>query len=95
MTCLPPAAVPAWEAYCAMIVSKQRHFDFLRFLENEYERYGAPNADERAELAERLNQHDKNVSEFKAAVAVLKVRDAAAYAELIARLSQLANDSDD
>ena len=94
MTQLPLAAIPAWEAYTAMTETKQRHYELLRLLEEKYERYGTPSVLEKAQLEQRLDEHDKRVNKFKTAVAALKIGDSAAYAALIARLAEVADESE-
>jgi hypothetical protein len=84
---LPTSAVPAWEAYSAMGESKQRHFEYLRYLEQKYERYGRPGPRERALLADLLRVHDARVMAFRTAVQALKKADPQAYGALVGRLS--------
>lgn len=81
-----PAAVTALTAYAAMERSKSAHFEMLRALEEKYQKYGRPSADEEAELAERLAGHDRAVREFRAAVAALRAADEAAFAAVMAEL---------
>jgi hypothetical protein len=79
--------MPAWEAYSAMGASKQRHFEYLRYLEQKYERYGQPGPQEKAWLSDLLQAHNARVMAFRTAVQALKKTDPQAYGELVARLS--------
>ncbi len=85
---LPPAARPAWQAYCAMQDSKRRHFDYLQYLEDKYSRYGQPDEAEEQRRSTLLAEHDGRVGEFRAALATLKQDDPEAFAELVRELAR-------
>ena len=85
---LTAAAQPVWAAYETMEGTKQRHFVYLQALENKYEKYGQPNAEEKARLAELLAVHDTAVKQFKVRLSQLRISDPTAYGTLIKRLSE-------
>lgn len=87
-TSLPPSAAPAWSAYLAMAETKQHHLDYLKQLEEKYQRYGQPSAQETARLKALLQAHDAQVSAFKKALQALKATDPAASAALIAAMTE-------
>ena len=81
-----PAATAALTAYAQMERSKAAHFGLLAALEEKYRRYGRPSAEENAELAGLLAEHDRCVRAFRAAVAELRAADDAAFRALMAEL---------
>lgn len=85
---LPAGALPAWQAYTAMIGSKERHFAYLQALEEKYSRYGAPSPAEQAERQQLLAEHDRCVSAFRTALQTLKIDDPVAYGRLVLQLAQ-------
>lgn len=85
---LPPAALPAWQAYGAMQDSKQRHFDYLRYLEEKYGRHGRPDEAEEQRRGALLAEHDARVGEFRAALDALKQADPDAFARLVRELAR-------
>ena len=84
---LPAEARLAWRAYEGMVVSKQRHFDYLQELERKYEGYGAPNNEERARLQTLLEEHDARVNAFRTLVNRLKIEHPGAFGVLVMRLA--------
>lgn len=85
---LPAAARPAWQTYRAMQDSKQRHFEYLRYLEDKYSRYGRPDEAEEQRRRALLAEHDARVGEFRAALAALKQTDPDAFARLVSELAR-------
>ena len=81
-----PAAIAALTAYATMERSKSAHFEMLRALEEKYQKYGRPSADEEAELAGRLAGHDRAVRDFREAVAARRAADETAIAAVMAEL---------
>lgn len=65
----------AHRAFRDMSQSKTAHFDCLVDLENKYKLGGAPSDAEKRLLAGLLEQHDKNVQAFKAALSAVTDRD--------------------
>jgi hypothetical protein len=84
---LPAEAMAAWQAYHAMVASKQRHFDYLGRMEEKYSKLGQPNDQETARLRTLLSEHDERVNDFKARVNRLKVEHPKAYGALVMRLA--------
>ena len=84
---LPTNALPAWEAYTTMGVTKKRYFEYLQHLEQKYKKYGQPNSQEQTTLDNLLQQHDTQVTAFNIAVQKLRIADPSAYAALVRRLS--------
>lgn len=87
-TDLPPAANSVWLAYTAMRQTKQQHLDYLRLLEEKYEKYGQPNQLEENELNLRLQTHDRQVALFRATLDHLKQQDHEAYQAFIRYLTE-------
>ena len=85
---LPSQAQPTWSAYRAMAVTKKRHLDYLMHLEEKYQKYGQPSAEEESALNELLQEHDHQVKTFKTALQTLKISDPKAYAALIIQLAE-------
>ena len=88
-TTLPAAAVPAWDAYLAMDVSKQRHYQFLQVLEKKVDEGGYRTTGETTQLASLLNTHDVNVRDFKRRVQDLARQDLAAHQALLEHITLL------
>jgi hypothetical protein len=88
-TTLPAAAVPAWDAYLAMDVSKQRHYQFLQVLEKKVDEGGYRTAGEATQLASLLNTHDVNVRDFKRQIQDLARQDLAAHQSLLEHITLL------
>ncbi len=65
---LPPAAADAWRAYRRMLDSKSAHFGFLESLAEKYRYGGERSLAEQAHLANLLDDHDRQVKEFTAAM---------------------------
>jgi hypothetical protein len=84
---LPAEAEAAWQAYQAMVASKQHHFDYLNQIEEKYSRFGQPNEQEATRLRILLGEHDERVNEFKARVNRLKLEYPKAYGALVMRLA--------
>lgn len=84
---LPPVAQPAWAAYQAMDVSKQRHFSYLEALEAKYEAGGYRTREEIDKLETLLSTHNDNVKAFKAAVQALAKSDLESQQKLIEHIT--------
>ena len=65
---LPPAAADAWRAYRRMLDSKSAHFGFLETLAEKYRHGGQRSLAEQARLATLLDEHDRRVKDFAAAM---------------------------
>lgn len=85
---LPATARPVWQAYRAMQDSKRRHFEYLRYLEDKYSRYGQPNDAEEQRRRALLAEHDARVGEFRTALATLKQGNPEAFARLVRELTR-------
>jgi len=72
---LSESAKTAHRAFLDMSQSKTAHFDFLVALETKYKLGGAPSDEENRALARLLDQHDKNVRAFKAALSAVTDSD--------------------
>ena len=84
---LPTAAQPTWAAYQAMAITKQRHLDYLQWLEDKYQKYGQPSSAEQDTLNQLLQQHDSQVTAFKTALSQLRISDPSAYGVLLKHLT--------
>jgi hypothetical protein len=80
---LPEAAIPAWQAYCAMVTSKDDHFRYLEELEQKYRTGGSRTLAEIARLDSLLKEHDRCVSSFTSAMKALATEDSLARSALI------------
>ena len=80
---LPDAALPAWRAYEAMLVTKNAHFSFLEELETRYREGGRRTLAEGRRLEQLLAAHDARVRDFRHSVAALQRDDLAAHHALI------------
>jgi hypothetical protein len=85
---LPASALATWRAYEAMGESKRRHFEYLQYLENKYEKYGRPDSEESARLDRLLKQHDVRVKTFKSLLNQLRISDPAGYGAMVKKLSE-------
>lgn len=85
-----PLSRSVWQAYQAMTESKAKHFAFFRFLDEKYEKYGQPSAEEQAQRNRLLKTHDARVNLFKQRLLELKIADPHAYGVFVRQLSQLA-----
>lgn len=85
---LPSETNNAWKAYTDMCRTKQQHMDYLRFLEEKYEKYGEPNASETHELNQRLQVHDRQVAIFRTTLQQLKHQNHNAHQAFIAHLAK-------
>ncbi len=82
-------AARAWQAYNAMEATKQRHFAYMRGLEDRYKKYGSPSETERRMLDRLLKEHDAQVSAFKMAIHELRAQDGKAHDDLLAYIAEL------
>ena len=74
------AATAAWQAYNAMETTKRRHLDYLSALESREKRFNLAASDaENSMLKRLLNDHDAQVSAFKAASNALRETNPAAF----------------
>lgn len=85
---LPAAARSAWQAYEAMEHSKRAHLGYLQEMEEKYRHGGSRSLAEAARLQSLLQNHDRNVSNFRDAVRALATRDPAAHRALVRRLQE-------
>ena len=76
---LPAAALPAWEAYEAMLCTKEAHFSFLQRLENRIGEGGQPTLAERARLEKLLQAHSARVEAFRGELDRLRAADSVAH----------------
>lgn len=87
---LPPAAADAWRAYRRMLDSKAAHFGFLESLAEKYRYGGQRTLAEQARLANLLDEHDRQVKEFTAAMKQLATEAPQARAALLELLKDSA-----
>lgn len=80
---LPDAALPAWQAYEAMLVTKDAHFSFLEELETKYRHGGRRTLAEGRRLEQLLAEHDAQVRAFRQSVEALQKEDLAAHHALL------------
>jgi hypothetical protein len=85
---LPQVALPAWEAYQRMVVSKAEHFDFLTGLDRKYQHGGRRSLAEIARLDTLLTAHTAAVRQFRESVAALTAADRAARDALLSHIQQ-------
>jgi hypothetical protein len=79
--------MPAWNAYLAMDVSKQRHYRLLQALDKKHEEGGYQTTQEATLLASLLETHDANVRAFKQLVQALARIDLAAHQALVEHIT--------
>ena len=73
-------AAIASQAYNAMESTKRRYLDYLIALESSEKKFNLPaNDSEQTMLKQLLNDHDEQVTAFKAASDALREKDAAAF----------------
>lgn len=92
---LPPAAEPAWRAYCAMLASKDAHFGELRRLDEKRNQGEPRTLAEVAQLGQLLDRHNDCVGEFSRAMRELTITDRAAQAVLVQAITELNSDLGD
>ena len=80
---LPDVALPAWQAYEAMLETKDAHFSFLEELETKYRHGGRRTLAEGRRLEQLLAKHDAQVRTFRQSVAALQREDLAAHHALL------------
>ena len=80
---LPDSALPAWQAYEAMLKTKDAHFSFLEELEIKYRDGGRRTFAEGRRLELLLAEHDAQVRAFRSSVSALQQEDLAAHHALI------------
>lgn len=88
---LPPAAADAWRAYRSMLDSKSAHFGFLESLVEKYRHGGQRTLAEQARLANLLDEHDRRVTNFTAAMKQLATDAPQAREALIELLKESAS----
>jgi hypothetical protein len=86
---LPCAAASAWQAYQEMGHTKQNHLDYLRYLEDKYQKYGQPTSTEAHHLTTLLEKHDNQVTLFKTSLQKLKQTDHNAHKAFIKYLADV------
>lgn len=89
---LPPAALPAWQAYRAMLDTKAAHFTALAAQEQAANAGQKPRLAQQAHLAALLDAHSAAVGAFKMALQALSRSDPAARDALIAALARVNED---
>jgi hypothetical protein len=87
---LPPAALPAWQAYRRMEQTKAAHFAALTDVEGAATPGPKPTLAQRAHLAALLAEHATAVADFKHALSTLGVAERAALAACLARINEAA-----
>ena len=80
---LPDAALPAWQAYEAMLKTKDAHFTLLEELETKYRDGGRRTFAEGRRLEQLLAEHDAQVHAFRRSVSALQQEDLAAHHALL------------
>ena len=80
---LPDVALPAWQAYEAMLKTKDAHFSFLEELETKYRNGGRRTFAEGRRLEQLLAEHDAQVRAFRQSVVALQQEDLAAHHALL------------
>lgn len=89
---LDGVAADTWQAYNAMLTTKQRHYELLQILENKKKKFNIDPTDEDQVLMKNLlSDHDAQVKRFTAASQSLKADDAAAHQTLFVYIAQLAS----
>jgi len=86
---LPAAALPAWQAYRAMLDTKAAHFAALESSEQAALAGVKPRLAQQAQTARLLEEHTAAVQRFKAEMASLGRNDAAARDALVALLGRV------
>ena len=92
MVSVPPAAEQAWQAYQAMLESKEAHFALLEAVNNKQELGQQAMLAERAHLANLLARHNECVALFGSEMKRLAGEDKAAHRALLALISELNKD---
>ena len=80
---LPDTALPAWQAYEAMLKTKDAHFSLLEELETKYRDGGRRTLAEGRRLEHLLAEHDAQVHAFRHSIAALQQEDLAAHHALL------------
>jgi len=86
---LPAAALPAWQAYRALLDTKAAHFAALESSERATLAGVKPRLAEQALIARLLDEHTAAVQRFKAAMASLSRDDPPARDALVALLGRV------
>jgi hypothetical protein len=72
---LPAIAQAAWEAYMRMSATKNTYYEFLKSLDQKYDKGETPSEDENKELEIMLQAHSKTVSAFNDAMRAVEDPD--------------------
>jgi hypothetical protein len=85
---LPPAALPAWQAYRRMLATKDAHFVALADAEQAANAGLKPRLAQQAQQAALLEAHSAAVAEFRATLQALDAGDRAALVALLGKLNE-------
>lgn len=70
-----PQAEAAWQAWVEMGQSKRLYFNFLRELDEKYDRGDSPSIAENLKMEKLLAEHDRNVKRFNRAMGAVSDPD--------------------
>ncbi len=77
---LSESAQAVWQAYNAMEMTKQRHFDYMSYLERKHKQYNLVATEKETNfLARLLSDHNNQVNSFKNLNAALREQDEEAF----------------
>ena len=92
---LAGSAAVAWQAYNAMVTTKNRHFEFLKIIDNKKKNYNIdPTEKDSRLLACLLKDHDEQVKRFKQASLLLNKEDSAAHTALFNYIGALSSETE-